>query len=68
MRVQYMTDIGDNNSDLSKTSNHHIMCFIIDSIVALIIINNIYINYTLPTLMLVSGVLTRPASPTLIFL
>jgi len=43
------------------------MCFIVVSIIALMIINNIYINnYTRPTLILVSGALTRLPSPTLI--
>jgi len=49
-----MANMGDNNSDFStrnKTSNSRVMCFIIVSTIALMIINNMYINnYTWPTL------------------
>lgn len=43
-----MANISDNDSDFSTkntSSNSHVMCFIVVSIIALIIINNIYINY-----------------------
>lgn len=43
-----MGDVGDDNSDFrtrNKISNSHLMYFIIVSIIALININNIYINY-----------------------
>jgi len=56
-----IANIGDNNCDLStrnKTPNRHVMCFIIVSIIALMIINNIYTNYTGTILILVSSALT----------
>lgn len=43
-----MANIGDDNSDFrtrNKTSNSRVMYFIIVSIIALMNINNIYINY-----------------------
>jgi len=59
-----MNNMGDDNSDFStrnKTSNGHVMCFIVISI---IITNNIYNNYTRPKL--VSGALTRFSLQTLV--
>jgi len=44
-----MANMGDNNSDFrtrNKTSNSQVMCFIIVSIIVLMIINNIHNNYT----------------------
>lgn len=45
---EYRYNMGDNTSDFSikkKTSNSCVTCFVIGSIITLLIINNIYMNY-----------------------
>lgn len=45
---KYRYNMADNTSDFSiknKTSNSCVTCFVIGSIITLLIINNIYMNY-----------------------